>query len=289
MILSITIVAILIMAVAVPIFSDATKPATQLNDCRFAAVSQAQDMTITASLADGIVTVASTAGTMCTFQGTDTVQTIPIMADTALIQIKYTASSMSYSYSSISGSSSDGSGGFTITLKNGVLNPNGAEISWIIVPSDSGNLGCINPANGTGTAGAWANSGQTMFWGYQSYISAVGENEILIGYGDPWDPSSITVNAKASRTTWTGSPSSVEVLEDGPRAKKFGGLIFDDAILDTFDDAALVFAPVEYTPNTSSGGSSDQVNTLVNLIPMIMVAGLVTAVAASYVRRRMEE
>lgn len=280
MIISITVVAIVIMAIAIPIFTDATKPASQLNDAKFAAVSSGEPVTLTMESNNETVTIKSTLGTSFTYTRTAEAQIIPIMSDRGIWTVTVSSSSISFAYVTIS-STSSASPFFPLTFKKGAFD-------WAVFPAEGGDLGCINSTDGTGTQGAWANSGQKMYWGYQKAQASSLLYDVLIGWGDPWDAGSINVVAKNTKTKWTGSPSSVEVLEDGPRAKKFGGLVFDDPVLSQFTEASLVFAPLEYIPNTSSGGSSDQVNTLVNLIPMIMVAGLVVAVAASYVRSKME-
>ncbi len=298
MILSITIVAIVIMAVAIPIFSDATKPATQLNDVRYSGVGTSEAVTLTLTASDTEIIVSDGTGSVALAKPTEGSNCI-ILADTFFVSVEPGSTSASAFIINTYNTYDTEKIGANVILRfeSGetlVSQGSGAgqylTNSLLVYPSSDGDLGCCAIGDEDGLkpySYAWVNQGATCYW---CQVSGA-DGSSLIGIGDPWDPTSITVNAwiESSSTAWTGHPSGVTLISDGPVARQFGALTFEDAALSGIADSVVVFAPIEYQPNKASGGSSDQVNTLVNLIPMIMVAGLVTAVAASYVRKRMEE
>ena len=163
----------------------------------------------------------------------------------------------------------------TITITDGKwagIGGNEVSIPSIVIPSEDGELGAVDSGQ--------VSPGSTCFWAqYDSYA------RWIYGVGDPWRPAEVkayAVNLFITDGGWSGTPSSVTTSNVGETSMSVGNLTFDEEIVGEYEAAALMYVPVEYTETTS--GVTGTVKTMIDMIPLLMIVGLMVATVAAYIK-----
>lgn len=271
------VVAIVIMAVVVPIFTDTTKAQTAYNTYpySFRMTEITGDVTITLTWVDSdTATVTSTAGT------TATLSEDPKIYATSFRLGPYIGSSSFSGYWSYPGATQLtgklGGSVITVTVSGGMATVAGDKIStvsglpceWIIIPDDDGELVATNASDSRMA------SGGTGYW----YTSSSWSNQVS-ARGNPMDASTITYDAYLGSISAhsTGHPEAVTYEGTDGQAKKIGAISTPD--ISGIPTVSLVAVPFEYTVE-----DKETIGTLVDLIPLLMIVGLMVAVVAAYVQ-----
>lgn len=118
---------------------------------------------------------------------------------------------------------------------------------------------------------------------------AGGNGAMIAAWGEPTSQIDQIVQCYASvdgnygRTTWTGAGSVTMQKEKGYTT--VGSVTIPETILTQFDSAPLAYVPVEYYSERDKSTSE----ILIDLIPLVMIAGLMVAVVAAYAQWKKEE
>ena len=280
--MSVVIVAIVVMAIAVPVIAGSgTTTKTAENGYTYRATeldtstgTHTLTFTRSSSEADATVTVNGIEiGTLKTAALIGRENVISWNADIGAIRCTNLAD----------GTTSNGAQSSTlesvITITDGQwigVYGNSISIPSIIIPSDDGDLGAMSTGN--------VSPGATCYWAnFKNY------NLSMVASGDPWQVESIQTHAyhlSGSAKIWSGAPSSVQTSNVGETSMTVGNIIFDEEILSYFTTADLMYFPIEYTETTS--GVTGTVKTMIDMIPLLMIVGLMVATVAAYIKFRGE-
>ncbi len=276
--MSVVIVAIVVMAIAVPVIAGAgTTTETKENEYTYRATlldtstgTHTLNFSYSNTSSTGTVTINGVEiGTISTAVLIGPEVTLKWISTNSRLMIQNTGSWASDYVEVINAK--------TITITDGKwTGASGNEISVpsIIVPSEEGELGAMESGK--------VSPGSTCYWAqYDSYA------KWIYGYGDPWQPTQIKAfasNLYISGGQWSGTPSAVTTSDVGETSMTVGSLTFDEKIVGVFSAAPLMYIPIEYTGTTS--GVTGTVKTLVDMIPLLMIVGLMVATVAAYIRFR---
>ena len=156
-------------------------------------------------------------------------------------------------------------------------------VDWFILPSETGDLGAMTSAKvSKSTTCYWAKatldtSGVDFIGAYGAVGDVASMDQIQVNYGR--SPTSSYTPTHASTTA-----SSIAISEEDG-ILTVGALMMAEAIANV-SELPLAFAPIEYSYNVPGTGT---VATLVNLIPLLMMVGLILAVVSAYLTKKMEE
>ena len=284
--MSVVIVAIVIMAIAVPVIAGAgisEKTMENEADYRASFVDVSTGTTTISLVVDGTslkVNGTKIGGTLSDTYADDSPF---LITDSGILVFIRDGSTLQISAWYLTGSDKIIDTGLEISdeipmkIVDGIFD-NNMPINKIIIPDDEGDLGA--------TASARVSPGGVCYWASLKMLDSF--PAVVRSEGDPWNPSAITANAYEhdNRKSWTGAPSSVVTSDIGKTAMTVRGLIFDDPVLSVVSSSGLMFAPIEYIGTSS--GTSGTVQTLIDMIPLLMIVGLMVATVATYIKFRGE-
>ena len=126
--------------------------------------------------------------------------------------------------------------------------------------------------------GAWGVDGSRFIWVGFDRTETADTSSIMIFSGNPYSPSTIQGALFVGSTqAWIKHVDSVEVIEEVPGAKKFGGVNLEISYVD-YSGGVFVAPKSVFVP-----GTADQaVISMVNMIPLLLMVGLVVGVVGAY-------
>lgn len=148
--------------------------------------------------------------------------------------------------------------------------------SYATYPDVNGSLALLKDTD------PWLNVGKDVYVAFTDQVYDSNTKKWKAGtggaYGQPWNGDSLDI-----ATLTYDIPATTEIAAENGEAKQLGGLTSSDTTKVKDIIITAVVAPIEYTIESGGGGDST-VNTLVNLIPMLMIVGLMIAVVAAYIQ-----
>ncbi len=206
---------------------------------------------------------------------------------TSYLQVTYqimTADGLQYAKNIQSATAKQTDAQLTLTYGDGTITMNlvtasgtttlTANSSWILLPNADGDMAVLS-----GTT-AWISTGDKAYW-----TSADATNGLLTtAAGTPGEK--IQARAASSTGAWTGEASGTGIVSKQMQGYQLGDLQLSIDTIPEITSATLVAAPVEYSYYEQKEGT---VWTLTNLIPLLMMVGLILAVVTAYLTKKMEE
>lgn len=267
------VVALVIMAVAVPIIGGLTTTEKAENTGGIRATAIEEDVTITIKAADGQGIYEATTGQ--TYTQTEAAGKILGQSFNLSVRVGDALEGMCvYPGAGYSKAAYSGLTTITITVQGGMASivygdntVTDLPCSWIVMPYADGELVL--------SGSKWA-SGGTAYW----YSKDSNSTQVATARGDPMNAESVTYweynNSKTA--TATGHPTAINYGESSGVAKQIGSA--------TIAGTKLTNVNIYYVPFEYSIESKSTTDTLVDLIPLLMIVGLMVAVVVAYVQWR---
>lgn len=162
--------------------------------------------------------------------------------------------------------------------------------SWLIVPNDGGDWAGLCMSSGTYYnytefyGSAWIDKGATAVWvGFQKpYYTAVATGSPASG--------EITGSVRniydTDGKTYPLSITSIDTPKIGSRSMQVGDITVHSDDYTRITEMNLAYVPLTYYMEDEKYGST---KTLLNMIPLLMITGLMVAVVAAYAQWKKEE